>query len=215
MRLESPDMNVFLLTAGRSGSLTFVRACEHITNYSAGHETRAGLLGADRLAYPDRHIEADNRLTWLLGRLDEAFGDRALYIHLKRDPEAVAASFRRRWNKPAMRAYRKGILLDLDPDSDPMAVARDYVTTVERNIELFLRGRPQAMVFELEAAARDFPLFWERIGAEGDRTAAIAEFSVRHHETPQGGAPSDGAPLIRRPLLARLWRSGRTPRRGR
>ena len=205
-------MNVFVLTAGRSGSLTFVRACEHITNFTAGHETRAGLLGAERMAYPERHIEADNRLTWLLGRLDAAFGDRALYVHLKRDPEAVAASFRRRWNKPAMRAYRKGILLDLDPGSDPMAVARDYVDTVERNIELFLRGRPQAMVVELEAAARDFPRFWERIGATGDLEAAIAEFSVRHHESPaegRGARPSRTAP---RPLGARLRRMVRAGR---
>jgi hypothetical protein len=181
-------MNVFVLTVGRSGSLTFVRACEHITNYSAGHETRTGLLGADRLAYPDRHIEADNRLAWLLGRLDETFGDRALYVHLRRDPDAVAASFQRRWNKPAMRAYRKGILLDLDPDTDPMAVARDYVATVERNIELFLRGRPETMDFEVEAASRDFPAFWERIGAEGDLETALAEFRVHHHEA--AAAPS-------------------------
>jgi hypothetical protein len=200
-------MNVFVLTAGRSGSLTFVRACEHITNYSAGHETRSGRLGADRLAYPDRHIEADNRLTWLLGRLDDAFGDRAFYVHLKRDPEAVATSFRRRWNKPVMRAYRKGILLDLDPDTDPMAVARDYVDTVERNIELFLRGRHGTMIFELEAAARDFPRFWQHIGAEGDLDAAIAEFSVRHHASPEGRPMTKPSRPTRPPLGARLRRA--------
>ncbi len=47
-------MNVFVLTTGRSGSLTFAEACRHISNYSSGHETRVGLIGAERLAYPGR-----------------------------------------------------------------------------------------------------------------------------------------------------------------
>jgi hypothetical protein len=84
--------NVFVLTTGRSGSLTFTRACERITNYTAGHETRSGLLGRERLAYPDRHIEVDNRLAWMLGRLEDAHGDRAFYVHLRRDEEATAES---------------------------------------------------------------------------------------------------------------------------
>jgi ferritin-like protein len=49
--------------------MTFIRACQHITNYTAGHETRSTLLGEARVAYPDQHIEADNRLSWMLGKL--------------------------------------------------------------------------------------------------------------------------------------------------
>ena len=82
--------NVFVLCTGRCGSTTLVEACGHLSNWTSGHETRTHLLGPARLAYPDGHIEADNRLSWLLGRLDEAFGDRAAYVHLTRDPEAVS-----------------------------------------------------------------------------------------------------------------------------
>lgn len=78
-------MNVFVLSTGRCGSTTFVKACEHITNFSAAHESRTGLLGAARLDYAGNHIEADNRLSWLLGRLDRTYGNAAFYVHLRRD----------------------------------------------------------------------------------------------------------------------------------
>ena len=44
-------------------------------NFTAAHESRKSLVGGARLAYPDRHIEADNRLSWILGRLGRAFPD--------------------------------------------------------------------------------------------------------------------------------------------
>ncbi len=56
-------MDVFVLCTGRCGSTTFIKACAHITNYTAAHESRTGLLGSDRLDYPGKHIEADNRLS--------------------------------------------------------------------------------------------------------------------------------------------------------
>ncbi|MES9978612.1 MAG: hypothetical protein ABW107_07665, partial [Candidatus Thiodiazotropha sp. 6PLUC5] len=67
-------MNIFILNSGRCGSTTFIKACEHITNYTTGHETRAHLTGDKRIDYPDNHIEADNRLSWILGRIDNKFG---------------------------------------------------------------------------------------------------------------------------------------------
>lgn len=175
-------MNVFVLTTGRSGSLTFSEACRHMSNFSAGHETRVGLLGEARLAYPEDHIEVDDRLSWLLGRLEEAYGDEAFYVHLKRNDEDTAASRMRRWNKPLMRAYRAGILWDVDPDVDRLEVARDLNHTVNTNIGLFLRDKSQQMVIEIETATETFPTFWQRIGAEGDLDAALAEFQRRHHQ---------------------------------
>ncbi|MEJ1383421.1 MAG: hypothetical protein RPV21_03475, partial [Candidatus Sedimenticola sp. (ex Thyasira tokunagai)] len=67
-------MNIFILNTGRCGSTTFIEACRHITNYSAAHESRIQLIGDRRLAYPQNHIEADNRLSWLLGRLEHTYG---------------------------------------------------------------------------------------------------------------------------------------------
>lgn len=86
-----------MLNTGRCGSMTFVHACSHIDNYTSGHESRAGHHGDARLEYPDNHIEADNRLSWMLGSLDRKFGTDAFYLHLWRDPESVAQSFAKRW----------------------------------------------------------------------------------------------------------------------
>ncbi len=181
-RLQLAAMNVFVLTTGRSGSLTFAEACRHITNYSAGHETRVGLVGTQRLAYPADHIEVDNRLAWFPGRMEAAYGDDAFYVHLRRDPAATAASMARRWSKPAMRSYRNGILWDIDPNTDRVVLAADLVDTLETNIRYYLRDKSKVMTIEIETAKGTFPQFWERIGAEGDLAAAVAEFEAKHHE---------------------------------
>jgi hypothetical protein len=192
-------MNVFVLTTGRSGSLTFAEACAHITNYSSGHETRVGLVGSERLAYPPDHIEVDNRLAWFPGRLEAAFGDDAFYVHLRRDRAAVAESMARRWSKPAMRSYRKGILWDVDPETDRTVLAADLVETMESNIDHYLRDKTRTMTIDIESAKASFPEFWEWIGAEGDLEAALAEFDAHHHEgtssrsTPRPGRPGAGA----------------------
>jgi hypothetical protein len=175
------EMNIFVLNTGRCGSTTFIRACEHISNYSAGHETRIHLWGDARLGYPENHIEADNRLCWILGRLDETFGDDAFYVHLRRNPEATAASFARRMDFGIMRAWREGVLLGPDDRPTSLDLARDYVDSVESNIRLFLKNKSQRLEVRLEQAAEDFDRFWRAIGARGDLDAALAEWRVRHN----------------------------------
>ncbi len=172
-------MNVFVLCTGRSGSVTFIRACRHITNFTAGHETRVQALGDARVDFPDRHIEADNRLSWMLGKLGKKYGKEAFYVHLKRDREATAASFNRRWGRVSsiIDAYAEAILLR--PREQGLALCVDYVDTVNHNIDYFLRDKPRRMEVTLENARTDFAAFWEAIGAEGDLEAALAEWSVR------------------------------------
>ncbi len=180
-------MNVFVLNSGRCGSTTFIRACGHICNYSAGHESRVQLLGEQRLAYPPDHIEADNRLSWLLGRLDAAYGERGWYVHLSREPAATAVSFAERSRFGIMQAYREGILMHDEPQVSDLALAEDYLHTVEANIALFLRGKPRRMEFRLERAKQEFRQFWDWIGAEGDLDAALGEWKVAHNS----GLPPD------------------------
>ncbi len=181
-------MNVFVLNSGRCGSLTWFQACRHITNYSAGHESRTHLVGEKRLAYPPNHIEADNRLSWLLGRLDDAYGDNAFYVHLQRERPATARSFARRRDFGILRAYGEGILFGSDPETNPMALALDYLETVEANIRLFLRDKSKVMEARLESLEADFRRFWEAIGAEGNLEAALQELKVRHNASVAGVA---------------------------
>jgi hypothetical protein len=172
-------MNVFVLCTGRCGSTTFARACSHITNYGAAHESRITANGPSRLNYPDNHIEADNRLSWMLGRLDQKYGRSAFYVHLWRNPADVAQSFLRRWPAGIMRVYRE----EISPaaETPDIEVALDLVRTVTANIELFLRDKPMQINIELETIESQFGNFWDAIAAEGDFGASTKELSVRYN----------------------------------
>lgn len=191
--------HVFVLCTGRCSSTTFARACGHFSNYSAGHETRTAYLGPDRFAYPRHHIEADNRLGWLLGRLDRHFGDQPLYVHLRSNTRRTIDSFARHDRHGMMQAYRgTGIMLGL-AETDAACIAADYIDTVTTNVELFLARKPHVMDMRLEHMGQDFPDFCDRISAEGDLDAALAEFSVRPSPLPDR--------LPRHGLRARLGRA--------
>lgn len=169
-------MNVFVLNSGRCGSTTFIQACYHIQNFSAAHESRCRFLGQERLTYPANHIEADNRLCWFLGRLDEVFGNNAWYVHLKREPLATATSFAHRRDFGIMQAYREGILMGGPTGCSDLAIAEDYLDTLDANIRHFLKNKTKQISVQLESAAHDFERFWDWIGAQGNLKAALAEW---------------------------------------
>lgn len=202
-------MNVFVLGTGRCGSVTFSRACGHLSNYSCGHETLAKYSGPSRFAYPGRHIEVDNRLSWFLGQLAARFeGKEVFYVHLRRDPTAVARSYLRRWDSDPtfrasiIRAFGHGLLKHTDDwlGEERMEVCRMYVNTVTSNVDDFLRGRP-SMTMWLEEVDDTFPVFLERINAEGDLEQARAEWRVAHNAA--------NSKVSRRPIDNRTV--GRTP----
>jgi hypothetical protein len=147
--------------------------------------------------------------------MEAAYGDRAFYVHLRRDDEATAASHVKRWNKPAMHAYRKGILWDVDPETDRLDLARDLTLTMNTNIGHYLRDKTQVMRIDIETAGTSFPELWERIGAEGDLEAALGELRVRHHAgTERRATPRESTERTdeRRPGW-RAWLPGRSGRR--
>ncbi len=190
-------MRVFVLSTGRCGSMTFSKACSHITNYTSGHETRAHMIGPERLEYPDQHIEVDNRLSWFLGEIEHMNLPRpwrCYFVHLKRDPELVARSHNKRWGKGGIiEAFADGITMGHGPydQIDEMLLCRWYVRTVNENIDTYLCGATHepwmefAIDDEPEERARRFKLFWRNIKAEGDLEAALAEFDTRHNASPK------------------------------
>ena len=201
-------MNVFILNTGRCGSMTIIKACQHISNYTSAHESRCNLLGSDHFTYPENHIEADNRLSWFLGRLDRHYGDNAFYVHLIRDDNATATSFVRRYNNGIIKAYRTDILMSLPDGSEPLSVALDYCDTVNSNIECFLKDKSRRMEFRLENARQDFSKLWEQIGAVGDLDAALAEFDTRHNKSEGGTHHSNN--ILSTWLSRRVHRLSRT-----
>ena len=174
-------MNVFILNTGRCGSTTFIKACTHISNYSCGHETLIDRLGLQRTAYSENHIEADNRLSWFLGRLDEQYGNNAFYVHLTRKIDDTANSFVKRMDYGIMKAYKEGILMDDTLPSNKEAFAKDYIHTVNSNIKHFLKNKTNTMNFKLENSHNDFEVFFKRINAEGNLYLALEEWNTTHN----------------------------------
>lgn len=164
-------MRVFVLNTGRCGSMTFYKACSHITNYTAGHQTRKGLS----LDYPDNHIEIDNRLSWFLGTMDKKYPD-AFYVHLVKGD--TWKSFIKRYDGGIICAFRKYIHQGLK--AKPEDVTKNYCDTVNDNIEFFLKFKSQ-MRFDFDKG--DFLEFWHRIGAEGNLEKALKEFDIKHNSS--------------------------------
>ena len=176
-------MNVFILNTGRCGSSTFIAACQHIQNYSSAHESLSTKTGAHRLAYPDNHIEADNRLSWFLGKLDNKYADNAFYVHLKRNKQQTTESFIKRKDYGIMRAYKEGILLGGEQTQTPADIAEDYIDTIETNIRLFLKDKTQKMEFSLENPEHDFATFLTKISAQCDINKAMNEWKINHNKS--------------------------------
>ncbi|MDN5213179.1 hypothetical protein QQ020_14015 [Fulvivirgaceae bacterium BMA12] len=179
-------MRVFILCTGRCGSMTFINACRKIENYSSGHETLCGLIGSRRFEYSDNHIEADNRLTWCLGKLHEKFGNNATYVHLKRAKEDTADSFVKRFEFRAsmIRAYCEGVkMLPLEKMGSDLRLqlCHDYIENVNSNIELFLSDKQKKITINLENVKPDFIRFWKLIDAKGDLDEALKEFEIKYN----------------------------------
>lgn len=172
-------MNVFVLSTGRCGSTTFAKACGYIENYSTAHESQAQVIGFNRLSYPQSHIEVDNRLSWMLGSLDQRYGNDAFYVHLKRDRLSTASSFLKRWDVTysIIRHYAEGILM-LEKEEclqgGNMDCCLDYYDKVNDNIAFFLKDKANKMNIDLETWEDTFPIFWQRIGALGNLDAALS-----------------------------------------
>jgi hypothetical protein len=195
-------MNVFILNTGRCGSVTFIHACKHIKNYSCGHETRTHCIAGDRLNYPDHHIEADNRLSWFLGRLEAKYGDNAVYAHLKRNDNDVANSFTKRYKSGIIKAYRDdGVLLGVSQKETPQSICLDYCNTVNSNIEMFLKNKSFKITLNLEDINTDFKKFCDLINADVDISIALSEFDNKYNATFISKNKSDLQPLKQSPVM--------------
>jgi hypothetical protein len=62
-------MDAFTPPTDCCGLLAFASACRHITDSTAGHEAGWGRIKPDGLAYPNCHMKADSRLSWLMDQL--------------------------------------------------------------------------------------------------------------------------------------------------
>lgn len=180
-------MRAFILGAGRCGTLTIAEAFRHATNYTVGHESRWYLDPNQRWAYPDQHIEVDNRLAWMVGTLHKRYPD-ATYAHLVRDAEANADSLARvLWPRPGRNSRGKlmsgiqGILgRSARGDHEALDYARNHVELTNDNARLLLATHG-GITIRIESPHAAFRALWGQLRCEGDLDAALAELDVRHH----------------------------------
>lgn len=173
-------MNVFVLTTGRSGSMTFAKACKHMTNYTAGHETRRKMILRERLNFPDNHIEVDGRLAFYLGQIDNKYGDNAYYVHLRRNLHDTIQSCLPMAQSGTIKAWGRYIVISPEPDEK---IIQDMLQNMTWNIESFLKNKSRVLRFDLENAHHDWPIFWEFIGAKGDYAGALEEWETKWNST--------------------------------
>ena len=168
-------MRVFVLGTGRCGTVTFSKACEHIENYTVGHESHAGRVGD--FNYPDDHIEVDSRLVECIAHLLVEYPD-AFFVQLMRSRDDCVASMARR---PKQDMYCR-LHFAADPDRYRAAQVRyfEYNTRIQMMI-------PDAYIMWLESAPTMWPEFWSEINADGDFEASLAEWDTRYNATvPEG-----------------------------
>jgi hypothetical protein len=178
--------NIFVLNTGRCGSTTFAKACKHIINYTSAHESQSSLIGDSRLNYPPSHIEVDNNLSWMLGSLDERYGNEAFYVHLEREKGKVVASCNQLWghsfNNLKFFTGLLGNVPELLSDSNKLTVTTQFIDGITSSINLFLRDKTNMVRVDIDDPKKTFTEFWQLIEAEGDLEKALSEFDVRHNE---------------------------------
>jgi len=185
-------MNVFILCTGRCGSTTFIKACEHIVNYTSSHESMFGRPAVERFGnkgYKNRHIEADTNMAWFMGPLREKYGDSVYYVHLKRDRVDTANSIMGQIGRGGFADAYAGTLFMSntapreDMEESALTMCQDYVDTVTANIDWFLQCHPPSMqtTINIDSPGDRFSQFWQEIEAKGSLGAALREFNTRYN----------------------------------
>lgn len=131
-------MNVFFISPGRTATTTFANAFQCIEGYTSLHESQVQRLGEDRIAYPENHLEFDNRLVFFLADLTQKYATSGgVLVIVHRDHHLVAKSYNQRWSKiNIMKAWSQGVHLR-DLSQNTFDVALDFVKYCYRQLDYF------------------------------------------------------------------------------
>jgi hypothetical protein len=167
-------VRVFVTGTGRCGTTTFYHACQHIKNFTSGHETSRRLLRVPR--FPDQHIECSYLVVPWIPHLIERYPD-SRWVHLIRDREACVHSMAtiapKRQNGWACIWYLVG-----KNRHDRRSAELFYAST---NALIKALIPPGSMTLRLEEAGLRWAEFWEWIGAEGNFQASLGEWGRKYN----------------------------------
>lgn len=165
-------MRVFVTGTGRCGTVTFARACGHITNFTSGHETRAK---RPKILYPDNHIEVDPHLVWRMGELIETY-PKAFYVFLYREPNEVKASMAKR---PSMKVW--GRFAFMNPSIRPSVAARSIHDSAIAVMAWYKGSIETQIAMHTPIPDKQWLAFTSKIGAQGNAGAQLAELKKKYN----------------------------------
>lgn len=158
---------------GRCGTTTFARALSHVTNYSSGHETRAGLPW-DRVAYPRRHIEVDAALAMIVPLIIEHY-PLAKWVRIRRGRDDCLRSLVANESQ-SMTSLARMVTRIPEPAAEMgAALWYDLVMAATRQLPAF--------TLQLETAKIQWRECWDFMGCLGDFEASLSEWEVRYNAT--------------------------------
>jgi len=176
-------MRIFVIGTGRCGSYTFKKACNHITNYTNGHESHTGWDHQTKnlFDFPDNHIEIDCRFSYFIPLLREKYPD-ALFVHLQRERSACVKSLAKRESTMLYGMFHLGGNIH-NWRRNKKLLAGIYYDETNELIRYCLYDYKDYIKITLSSIDITFKLFWDRIGAEGDQTAALKELKIKHNKS--------------------------------
>lgn len=180
-------MRVFVIGTGRCGTVTLSRALALQASFSVGHESRAAHF-RDRLFYPDRHIEIDNRLTWFASLLREIYEvNETVFVHMRRDPYEVAMSYAVRYRPGGlMHAFMHGIIQTTPGRGDyeeRLHTALLMVNAIQAQCDLFLQTVPLAVTIDLHAPDSGLKILCEYTGLQSHEEDFVKAMGHVHNAT--------------------------------
>lgn len=187
---------IFVLSPGRTATVAISRFFHYAEGWTSSHESRTGSLARDRFPYPDRHVEADNRLAWMLGHLYHHHGDAtSLIVIVERDIPEIGRSYARRYLTPdgLARAWSDGIIRSGRRDED---TAADMAETVYANLALCHVLFPRVMVVQQSDLGPGLEAVWRTAAMTGDLAEAQATLGHKVNES-RNSLPRNAWRLLR------------------
>lgn len=173
-------MRVFVTGTGRCGTVCFKVACQHITNYTVGHETWNGLM-----EYPDNHIEINPQFRHCLYHLISKYPN-SLFIHLIRNKADTVRSLVALSGGAVVEAYRL-LYPSIIENTTLEAAAERFWEAENELIQLQLlysiQPPPAFLTMHLETIKDQWAEFWDMISATGDYSASLAEWDTPKNTT--------------------------------
>jgi hypothetical protein len=154
--------------------VTFYHAANHATNYTVGHESKAGQV--NDFNYPDNHIEIWPQLTLAVPLLQERYPDSMIIGLRRKDRAACVNSASHLRNGGTANDFAR--VFFLDQREDALANAAAMYDVLNGLVLHFAHA-----VINLEDAKDQWKAIWEMMQCKGNFHASLAEWDIKYNRS--------------------------------